>query len=155
MTLNEFITLLGVALTFIVSIISLITSLHTNRMGRYNNVISRVRSDWVRDLRLESADFIKYALNCLNNVGDWEENYAFMHRHAFVVHTHLGKKFPQFKEMIDKIIDLVKECNENHNMDKNLKNERFEVLLKDFYQYSIDCFIQQWSVSKHEAYTKK
>lgn len=45
--------------------------------------------------------------------------------------------------------------NEDQNMAKNLKNERFEVLLKDFYKYSIDCFIQQWSVSKHEAYAKK
>ena len=154
LSVGDTITLIGIILTFIVSSCSLFQELKANKMNRYSHVISRIRSDWIRDLRLETADFVQNAINCINNVGDWKQTYAALQRNSFVIKTHLGKSFNEYKKAVDDIIAFVERCH-CRAVDLSMEKEKFDVLLGRLSECSEARYISQWKAIKHEATEKK
>ena len=153
LSLTDMITLVGILLTFAVSVCSLVIEIKSGKMSRYSNVISRIRSDWIYGLRLETGDFIKVAINCIKDTEDWDSNFALLKRGAFIVKSHLGPKFDDYASVVDEIAAFVMECH-NYGLEIKEREEKFDILLEKLYVAANNCYGVQWAVIKHEALDK-
>lgn len=71
-------TAIGVILTFIVSIITLISTIHNNKSKQYIDTITRSRIEWIGHLRKLVAKYsimIRVNLNTSTNMIESESNY--------------------------------------------------------------------------------
>lgn len=151
MDISDFVTLLGVVLTFLVSSISLFISIRLRTMSQYVGTISNVRTLWVRDLRQEIAEFVKCALNCLHEVEDWDRNFSSLNKQVFIVQTFLGKRFTDLSDSIDQITCFVVECHKSVSSNVELNDEKMSSLLINLRKNANCCFISQWNAAKRES----
>ena len=143
MSTSDTIALVGILATFTVSIINLIMTRRSATRSDYNSVISKTRNDWIRDLRIETGEFISISFSLFYNPERKSEQFGKLVGHGFVIKTCLGKRFEKYAQCVDDIISML-EC------DTNTTELVFYEKIRQLEKYSSECYIDQWTRNNEE-----
>jgi hypothetical protein len=150
MEVKDVVTLVGIALTFLVACFNLVYSITNSRKTIYVNTVTTSRTKWIDSLRDKVSLFIAVTTRLRNPVKvetDWDNINALLLQRETLLHQvilHLNPTDTEDKE----IADLVKQI---HSLTPNSQSKEIGALIVKLRDATGAYIKKEWEKVKREA----